>query len=113
MILSCRFVATLSEDRIVKTFRLLTSSKNCNSFSLRGYILVAKDGEAWEIGSNDLNAPRPGVSYGVICRPSDPRGNPWGYPRPNFAAFGWGISRRLEQAPQAVIDLAWKEPAPC
>ena len=87
----------------MKTFRVLETSLNCNSFGLRGVILVAKDGEAWEIGTNDINCPQRGRDYSM---PESPI-----FRRQDFEHFavsqGWEISRRLPKAPQEIIDAAW------
>lgn len=34
---------------------VLAKSANCNSFGLRGHILVADNGEAWEAAANSIN----------------------------------------------------------
>ena len=33
-----------------KSFRVVSRSSNANRFGLHGHILVARDGEAWEVG---------------------------------------------------------------
>lgn len=85
----------------MKIFRVLEISGTVNSFGLRGVILVAKDGEAWEIASNDLNLPIKGKSYGVRYYP--------GEAHPIFAAFWWEMPRLLPPAPAEVVAYAWKE----
>jgi hypothetical protein len=64
---------------------------------------VARDGEAWEIGSNDLNCPQRGKTYGVIFRKGE---------TPHFENFGWEIPMRLPTAPDAVIIQAWTDVHP-
>ena len=106
----------------MKNFRLLTSSKNLNSFGLRGYVLIAADGEAWEIGCADGPlAPVKGKTYGVIedepvrCRCGRDTGHPDrcecgqdGTPGDlHFFAFGWELPSRLSRAPANVIALVW------
>ena len=39
-----------------KRFKVAARSMGRNSFGLRGHVLVARDGEAWEVAFNDLNA---------------------------------------------------------
>lgn len=34
---------------------VLAKSVNCNSFGLRGHILIADNGEAWEAAANSIN----------------------------------------------------------
>jgi hypothetical protein len=89
---------------------LLTCSRNTNSFGLRGCILVAEDGEAWEIAVNDLNTPQHGRSYrvdGYRASTSDDRP----YDFADYACSrGWELPRRLPQAPQEAVDQAWERP---
>ena len=41
---------------VLKSFRVVSASSNLNGFGLRGYVLVARDGEAWQVGrSDDVN----------------------------------------------------------
>jgi hypothetical protein len=94
----------------MKRFRLADISRNTNSFGLRGCILVAQDGEAWEVGSNDVNCPQRGKDYWAPVPLPENRG---GRAQDEvtaeaWAGRGWEIPRRLiPNAPQAVIDIAW------
>ena len=96
----------------MKTFKLLTISRNRNSFGLRGAILVAQDGEAWEIACGDLHFPQVGDSYPVpTCSvellaklgkvPDDQTAASW-------SARGWELPRRLPKAPQEAVDFAFR-----
>jgi hypothetical protein len=87
----------------MKKFRLLTASKNVNSFGLRGCILVAEDGEAWEVASNAVNMPIAGKTYNAPQAAKHVARNnaPW------FSTFGWEIPRRLPTAPAAAVAQAW------
>ena len=99
----------------MKRFRLMDISRSMNSFGLYGCILVAEDGEAWEVGSNDVNCPQRGKDYLV------PQPTPAYFAHEDaechtqdevtarqFSRCGWEIPRRLTpNAPQTVIDIAW------
>ena len=37
---------------------MVALSSNTNSFGLRGVVMVAKDGEAWEAAANYINVPK-------------------------------------------------------
>ena len=103
----------------MKVFKLLCISRNRNSFGLRGCILVAKDGECWEVASNDLNCPQVGREYPV----PQPTAAYWahaeatrtykdqdGLTARTWSGLGWELPRRLPQAPAKVIEQAFK---PC
>jgi len=97
----------------MKVFRLVDISRNRNSFGLWGCILVAQDGEAWEVGSNDVNCPQRGKDYPV------PQPTPAYFARipsvtqdditaAEWSGRGWEIPHRLlPNAPQAMIDIAF------
>ena len=103
----------------MKVFKLVCTSRNTNSFGLRGCILVAKDGEAWEIAASDFNCPQVGTSY---CVPQ-PTAAYWLHPEDTrtykdqddltagmWSGLGWELPRRLPQAPQEAINQAF---SPC
>jgi hypothetical protein len=102
----------------MKVFRVACIAGNTNSFGLRGYILVAKDGEAWEVAvCDDYRSPKRDKDYNVpscdarllaaVSRKTpDMQTADW------FSSMGWEVPRRLLQAPQALVDLAFA-PAPC
>lgn len=89
--------ATLRQ-RGTKQFKVVRVSENTNSFGLRGHWLIAKDGEAWEIACSATNCKKIGD---VIDVPYDTA--------PLFITLTWSaeIPRRLQKAPQNVIDLVW------
>lgn len=55
-------VPPVRQPEAFKSFRVVSASTNTNPFGLRGYVLVARDGEAWQVGrsdsANDCVAPR-------------------------------------------------------
>lgn len=80
---------------MTKEFKVLTISGNTNAFGLRGVVMIAKDGEAWQVGSNDLNLPE----KGQVIRITDD----------NFAIHGFEIPERLSpKAPPEVVDEVWR-----
>ena len=98
----------------MKTFRLYECSMNRNSFGLRGAILVARDGEAWEVGANDINCPQRYKDYNcptptpAYFAHADRRFNTQDdVTAGTFAKLGCEIPRRLPPACQEIIDYAF------
>lgn len=77
-----------------KVFTIASVSSNANSFGLYGHILVARDGEAWEVGLNYLNKRTKGTQ---IVMPLDNGGGP------RWALIGAEIPKLLPKAPKAVL----------
>jgi hypothetical protein len=77
-----------------KRFIVASVSSNRNSFGLTGMILIARDGEAWQVGANDLNRNAKGTTVAVPVRRR----------RPDFSHLGFEIPERLPSAPPAVVD---------
>ena len=88
-------MATVVES---KAFRVFLVSSNANSFGLRGMLLVAADGEAWEVGANHLYVKERGSTVHVPC--------PCGYGR-SFSELGYEIPTQLPVAPKAIVDKVW------
>jgi hypothetical protein len=88
----------------VKQFKCVALSENRDSFGLRGAILLARDGEAWEVGVHDLDAPQVGKVYGVLTPAAHVARDPYWY------LFGWEIPRRLPNAPARLVATAWPPP---
>ena len=81
-----------------KLFRVATVSANANSFGLRGVVLIAQDGQVFEVGSNRHNLPAQGAELRV----------PLVGKTPVFAALGFEIPRELNPpAPPEVLALVW------
>lgn len=76
-----------------KAFKVAAVSSNMNSFGLTGMILVARDGEAWQVGANSINVKRQGSVLKVKGR--------------NFAALGFEIPERLPPAPRKAVAEVW------
>lgn len=81
-----------------KKFKAVLISRNTNAFGLYGVILVAKDGESWEVGSNSLSLPFQGQV--LTCKMST------GQPR--MFELGFEIPRRLPDLPEAALAEVWK-----
>ena len=81
-----------------KDFKVAARSDTQNSFGLWGMVLVARDGEAWEVATNDINAKPNGT---VISVPLDESGEA------NFAALGYEIPARLPPPPAKIISSIW------
>ena len=81
-----------------KVFKVATLSSNRNSFGLRGMILIARDGEAWEVATNDLNAKPKGTLF-VVATDNENR---------DWSKYGFEIPRRLKpDAPAGVVKEIW------
>ena len=91
--------ATIAQ-RGTKKFKVVSKSKNRNSFGLQGHVLMARDGEAWECGVSHINERQIGD---VIDLPYDTQ--------PIFITLNWSaeIPHKLVAAPKNVADLVWQE----
>jgi hypothetical protein len=81
-----------------KVFKIASVSSNMNSFGLTGMILIARDGEAWQVGASIHHVRRKG---GVVRVPVAGRRDR------NFAALGYEIPERLPVAPPPVVAEVW------
>lgn len=83
----------------MKKFKVAAISSNRNSFGLTGVVLVAKDGQAFEVGSNDLHLPKEGDVLEVPTKAGI--GLDW-------AKLGYEIPRALDPpAPPEVVEQVW------
>ena len=80
-------------DVIRKAFKVAAVSSNRNSFGLRSMVVVASDGEAYRVLSNDLHIKREGDV--LLVGELDGR---W-----NFAALGYEVPEKLPTAPPDVV----------
>ena len=81
-----------------KAFKVASVSDNTNSFGLRGMILIAVDGEAYEVGASSLYVKKKGDVVRVPVVGKSGR---------NFANLGFEIPRRLPDAPAGVVEEVW------
>lgn len=83
----------------MKDFKVVAVSSNRNSFGLKGVVLVARDGQAFEVGSNNLHLPQRGDVLVVPTKPGI--GLDWG-------SLGFEIPRALDPpAPPDVVQQVW------
>ena len=89
-------------NRVTESFKVVSVSKNSNSFGLKGVILMARDGEAWEVGASHINIPVKGERIQVALDLDNPSISPL------FAEKGFEIPRRLPGPPEQVVREVWK-----
>lgn len=77
-----------------KQFKVASVSENTNSFGLYGMILMALDGETWEVGVNYLNKKTKGE---MVFVPMGATG------LLTFATLGFEIPHSLGKAPPNVV----------
>lgn len=87
-----------------RTFVVAAKSSNYNSFGLRGMILVARTGEAWQVAANTLNECEVGERLQAPLGPVDRH--------PIWAGFGFEIPQMLPPAPPKVVKEVWAVPDP-
>jgi len=85
-----------------KLFLVASVSSNCNSFGLRGMILMARDGETWQVGANSLNVKEKGDALAVPMTPA--KMFTYDGDLANWSGFGFEIPRRLPDAPSNVVE---------
>ena len=84
-----------------KDFRIVAISSNSNSFGLHGVVLVAEDGEAWEIGISlsYIN----NYSKGSVIKQERTQ-NEFGITvSKQFVGVSYEIPRELQTAPKDVV----------
>lgn len=91
-------------EKITKGFKVVTVSQNTNSFGLRGFIAVARDGQAFEAAANYLNVPKKGDLLFLPARIKDD-----GSIKVDFASGRWEIPQERKPAPQEVADQIWRD----
>ena len=88
----------MKKTKQTKPFKVASVSSNLNSFGLTGMILMALDGEAWEVGASSLFVKKKGDLIHVPIVGKAGR---------NFGTLGFEIPTRLPDAPAAVIAEVW------
>ena len=87
------------DEPVRKSFKVAAVSSNRNSFGLRSMVVVARDGEAYRVLSNDLHIKREGDALLV-----EQRDGRW-----NFGALGYEVPERLQPNASAdVVKEIWK-----
>lgn len=82
-----------------KEFKVIGVSSNTNSFGLRGVIIVAKDGEAWQGGVSYLYVPKKDDMVSLVYKEKS-QGVLETYPQ--FPS-GWEIPERLKDMPADLL----------
>ena len=87
-------------EKLQKAFKVAAVSSNTNSFGLYGTVLLAKDGEAFEVAVNGVNKKVVGdiVQFPVRNGKTDPEAT---------THFFFEIPRILPKAPTKVVDEVW------
>jgi hypothetical protein len=88
----------MSNTQQTKPFKVASVSSNTNSFGLTGMILMAPDGESWEVGASSLCVKVKGDIIHVPVVGKIGR---------NFGSLGFEIPTRLPNAPAAVVAEVW------
>lgn len=83
--------------RPTRLFKVAAISNNTNAFGLRGVVLIAEDGEAWEVASDELDLPKQSE---VLSVPTFDGFLQWG-------TFGFEIPRQIDHAPAKVVREVW------
>lgn len=84
-----------------KDFKVVSVSKNANNFGLYGHVLVAQDGEAWEVGRSKGAWNSPWDQGSTVAVLTDEKG------RPNWSRMSVEIPRQLPTAPPDVVSEIW------
>ena len=106
-----------------KTFKVVAISSNANSFGLHGHVLMAWDGETWEVGRTRYVGPSGEglwqvgdeikVPYweGAIVGYNDDGTDKQGYRPLDWGRVGVEIPAPLPRAPRQVVRQVWGEAA--
>jgi len=94
--------STLVSTSGSKDFKVVAVSKNANSFGLYGHVLVAKDGEGWEVGRSRGAWNKPWDQGSTVTVLTDEKG------RPDWSRMSVEIPRQLPDAPPDVVSEIWK-----
>jgi predicted RNA binding protein YcfA (HicA-like mRNA interferase family) len=91
----------------MKRFKIAARSSNLGAFGHRGFVLIAANGEAWEVMRTDGSFPRweRGNVVTVPTRPGDDGPLHW----PSVSVE---CPRKLPDAPPEVIRETWSLPTP-
>jgi hypothetical protein len=85
-----------------KLFKVVATSKNLNSFGMRGAVVIARDGSAWELMCS--NAPsREALKDQVFAAVAGM------WRAPSHLVTGVECPRRLSDAPRALRQEVWPE----
>jgi hypothetical protein len=87
----------------MKEFKVVAASSNTNGFGLRGFVLIAKDGQAFEIGQHAFNPCVPVLEKGKTIKVPLRDGKPHFYGQ----QLGEITVTPLAKAPAKVVKEVW------
>ena len=96
-------MATITKQKEVK---VVSISSNTNSFGLFGVILMAKDGETYQVGASQINLPkkdevlRNNIHYNESTQERILKSLSWSW-------HGFEVPERLTDAPNEIITEVW------
>lgn len=93
--------AQVRTENPTQSFRVVAVSDNTNAFGLYGVVLVARDGEAWQVGLNHLRVQSFSRGSDVTIRVNGPE-RLW-------HEIGAEIPERIEDAPKEVLEEVYGE----
>jgi len=81
---------------MTKDFKVAARTDGYNEFGLRGMLLIAEDGEAWEVGADDLHCKPEGTVFRVpyLCNP-------------DWTDFGFETTEKAGCAPPPIVAELW------
>lgn len=79
----------------IKAFKVAAISTNTNSFGLHNVVLVAKDGEAWQVKASGFNVPKQGQIFQFEQTVGE------------LIAQGWELPEKISNAPASVLAEVW------
>jgi hypothetical protein len=96
---------------LTKSFKVASISSNANSFGLFGHVMMAEDGETWQVGRNRSgNFPKQWKQGEIIDVPlkTDPVRD---ITAPAWEELSCEIPQRVPDAPDNVVAEVWGRPA--
>lgn len=93
-----------------KLIKVVSISSNANSFGLKGHVLVAKDGEAWEVGRSAYTTEP--YKVGDIITVEYPDTMKPEARSPLWYRGGFEIPRKLDTCPPKLLKQFWPDDVP-
>ena len=88
----------------MKSFKVAAVSKNTNSFGLHGVLLVAEDGECWQIGMSYINIESANLKgHSTVEQITHENGEK------HFVGISYEIPEQLPKAPRPVINELYEK----
>lgn len=84
-----------------KEYKVAAISDNTNSFGLHGFVVMAEDGEAYQLGGNYLQKGRYPQGTIIVAKTVNDQ--------PNWSALGFEIPEELPKAPAKLAASLWAE----